>query len=240
MDHLLATYTPYYGNFSQELVGDWAPQCIPFTEKYDDVVAGFTLNISLSMPFDYNECTPPMIDGFGFPQDQTFESYRVVNKDFQAFADLHKQINSYGFGSIELLTNDIITKEAPLYPRMYCVPDMVSLNENHMHISYNVVFADKLNVDNSNQVDVLSDQLEIVKDFYAKLYLSEYEAYVDASVQPFLEQDEDTLCGWTISLNIIQKFDYNRCVLPERPFTHYTWEQLEEMWKDVAVQWEDI
>jgi hypothetical protein len=234
------SYTAEQGNFSYNLVGDWAPECIPFTERFDDVVAGFTMNLSLSMPFDFNACTPPVIDGFGFPQDQTFESYRVVNIDFEKFALLHKQINSYGFGNIDQITNDVLTNEEPLFPRMYCTPDTVSLNENHMHIAYKVVFADILNTDYTNQVEILSDTLEIVKDFYAKLYLSEYEAYVDAVVTPFLEEFETNLCGWTISLNIIQKFDYNRCVLPEYPFVRYTWEELQQLWKDVNVDWNRI
>ena len=238
---LWRSYTQEQGAFSQYYFGEWSPSIIPFTERFDSIVAGWTMNINVSVPFDYNQCTPPMIDGYGFPQDQSFESYRVIVKDFQKFADLHKQVNSFGFGDITQLTNDIITKKEPLYPRMYIVPEESRFDPNHMHIQWNVVVSDIVNSDLSNQQDVLSDTLEIIKDLFSKIYLSEYESDWDASVEPFLEQYETTLAGWTLHLSITQKFDFNRCVLPETSFVAgKTWEEMVQMWKDVNKEWRQV
>jgi hypothetical protein len=236
------SYTAEQGNFSLELVGDWSPNIEPFTERFETILGGWTMNLSLSMPFDYNTCVIPIEFGFGFPEDQSFESYRVITKDFEKFADLHYQVNSFGFGSVQEMTNDIITKVEPKYPRMYIIPSTTRLDPNHMHISWNILVTDKLEEDYSNQQDVLSDTLEIVKDLFTKLYLSEYEADWDATVEPILENYETILCGWNLKVSIIQKFDYNRCVLPELPFVipNYKWEDLAALWKDVAVKWYKI
>lgn len=235
------SYTPGEGNFSWQIVGDWDPDIHPFTERFETILGGWTMHIKIEVPFDYNACVVPIADGFGFPQDQTFESYKVVIDDFKTFADLHYQINSFGFGDITQLTNDIITKQEPEYIRMYVIPDRTQFSPNHLHIGYTVVFADKLEDDASNQIDALSDTLEIVKDFYTKLYLSEYEVDWEASVFPFFEQYETTLVGWTIQLNIIQKFDYNRCVLPEYEFhPGATWEEVKEIWRKVAREWKNV
>ena len=89
-----------------------------------------------------------------------------------------------------------------------------------------------------NQQDVLSDCLEICKDFYAKAYLSDYDLEWDSILQPWLEDTETTLAGWSFTINVQQKFDYNRCVLPTTNFSpNLTWEELDELWRKVQEQW---
>ena len=172
------------------------------------------------------------------------EPLNVTNtpvNDFETFANKHYQIKSYGYGDITQLTNDIITKEEPEYIRMYVVPENSAFSENHLNISFNVVVADKLESDYSNQQDALNDTLEIIKDFYSLLYLSDYEIDWNAQVTPFFEEYETTLCGWTILLTINQKYDYNRCDLPEKPLTdNLTWEEVAELWKQVNQKWKNI
>jgi hypothetical protein len=235
------SYTAEQGAFSNYYFGEWSPDITPFTERFDTILAGWTMNINVSVPFDYNTCVVPIEFGYGFPEDESFASYRVIIKDLQRFADLHYQINSFGFGDIKQLTNDIITKQEPEYPRMYVVPETTRFDPNHMHITFNIVVADQVNSDMSNQQDVLSDTLEIIKDLYAKMYLSEYEVDWDAVVSPFLEQYETTLAGWTLTVSMTQKFDFNRCVLPETSFVPgYTWAELDKLWKDVNDNWENV
>lgn len=238
---LYHSYTEEQGNFSWDIVTDWAPEITPFTERFETILAGWTMKIKFQVAFDYNDCVVPIAFGFGFQQDQSFTSYKVILDDFEEFADLHYQINSYGFGDYTQLTNDIITKKEPEYIRMYVVPNTTRFESNHMHMSFDVIICDKLEEDLSNQADVLNDCLEICKDFFAKLYLSEYEADWNANVEPFLEMSETILGGWLLKLNIIQKFDYNRCVLPELNFNRgLTWEEVLELWKNVENRWSNI
>lgn len=235
------SYTESQGFFSNIIVGDWDPECHPFTERFETILGGWTMHIRMSAPFDYNSCVVPMTPGFSFPQDESFSTYKQILDDWQSFADNHLQINSFGYGDETLLTNDIETKVEPLYPRIYFVPQKTRLSQNHMHITWRVMVVDKLEDDLSNQVEVLSDTLEIAKDFYSKAYLSDYDVDWDATLEPWLEQTETILAGWTLTVSIQQKFDYNRCVLPITSFLpNLTWAEVSQMWKDVNKQWKNV
>jgi hypothetical protein len=229
------SYTQQQGEFSNIIQGEWDPTLVPFTERFETVLGGWTLQISLVAPFDYNACVLP--DDFVFSQDESFSSYYQIISDWRGFADSHLQINSFGFGDVEQLINDIETKVEPLYPRLYFVPGDTRLSQNHMHITWRVICADRIEDDLSNQQDVLSDTLEIMKDLFSRTYLSDYDADWDAALEPWLEQTETNIGGWTMTFSIQQKFDYNRCVLPELPFTNLTWEEINQLWKDVATNW---
>ena len=238
---LLQSYTAAQGDFSWYLVVEENPDVIPFLERFETILGGWTLNVSFQVAFDYNSCTPPVLGNFQFPEDQQYNSYKYILDEFQKFANLHQQVNSYGFGDIEQLTNDIITKQEPEYPRMYVLPDITLIQRSHIHLGWRVFFVDKLNNDISNFTDVLSDQLEIVKDFFAKLYLSDFDAGVEANVIPFYEKTETILAGWIIEFHFIQKYDYDRCVLPVLPFTTgLTWAEVSELWKNVSKDWKNV
>lgn len=235
------SYTEQTGNFSQIIVGDWDPDVTPFTERFDSVVAGWTMNIRLSAPFDYNSCNLPILPGFNFPQDETFSGYYQILKDWQNFSDFHEQIRSWGFGDATELTMDVITKKEPLYPRLYFVPNKTKLSPNHMHITWTVIVCDKVEEDLKNQPEVLSDTLEIAKDFFAKSYLSDYDVEWDSILNPWLERADTVLAGWTFDINVQQKYDYNRCVLPMTSFGDgITWEELAELWRLEAQRWKDV
>lgn len=235
------SYTSQQGDFSKIVVGDWEPNIHPFTERFETILGGWTLHMKMSAPFDYNACDLPITAGFNFPQDESFSSYKQILDDWQQFSENHKQLRSYGFGDGSQLTNDIITKKEPEYPRIYFIPDTTRLNENHYHITWNVIVCDKIEEDQSNQIEVLSDCLEICKDFYSKAYLSDYEVEWDATLNPWLEETESTLAGWSFNISVQQKFDYNRCVLPTTNFSpSLTWEEVNELWRKVKEQWDNV
>ena len=47
------SYQAQYGDFSDIIIGDWEPDVNPFTERFDTVVAGWTMHIRMVAPFDY-------------------------------------------------------------------------------------------------------------------------------------------------------------------------------------------
>ena len=235
------SYTNQSGNFSNIIVGDWSPEIVPFQERFQTIVAGWTMQISMSAPFDYNTCDLPIQGDYSFPQDESFSSYYQIIEDFKNFSKAHYQIKSFGFGDIYQLTNNIETKQEPLYPRIYFVPQPTRFDENHMHITWNIVIADIVDDNLANQAEILSDTLEIAKDFYSKAYLSDYETDWDATLQPWLEQTETILAGWSFTLSITQKFDFNRCVIPTTSFDRaLTWEELDRLWKEVEQKWKNV
>ena len=235
------SYTSQNGNFSWELLPDQLPEIVPFLESFDEIVAGFTLNLTLTYPFDYNSCTPPVDNNFEFPVDGRFDSYRLITDDFKLFSELHEQINSYGFGDVQQITNDIISKQTPLWPRMYVLPSNVQVESGLLRLGWQVYFLDITNDDLTNQQDNLNDMIEIAKDFFAKLYYSEFEADWNATIEPVLQAFETNVSGCILNITITQISDYNRCILPLSNFSpNLTWEEVDRLWRRVREQWNKI
>jgi hypothetical protein len=237
---LYQSYTADYGGFSIYYEPLWGPNVSPFLERFETILGGWTLNITLEQPFDYNYCVLPFVD-LNLPASTNLVTYKQVIEDLEEIADKHLQINSFGFGDITQLTMNIETEKEPLYTRMYVIPTDTILNRNELTYNFQIIIADRLEDDYSNQRDVMNDTLEICKDVFTVLYLSEYESVWGATCEPFLENYETVLAGWTMNLTITQPFDYNRCVLPERPFVqNRRWFELAELWNQISQNWKNV
>jgi hypothetical protein len=162
-----------------------------------------------------------------------------VIDDFDEIARAHEQINSFGFGDITQLTMDVKTKQEPVYPKMYMVPSAAQFAQNELIFNFQIIIADQLNADYTNQRDLMNDTLEICKDVFTILYLSEYESEWNATCVPFFEEYETILGGWTMNLQITQPFNYNRCNIPERLFDNKKWYELGELWNTISTDWKN-
>lgn len=177
-------------------------------------------------------------------------NFKQLMTDLSNICYEHQQVNSFGFGTLDQITNDIETRKAPLYPKVFCVPEGVTLNQGELQYQLSIIVMDRLNNDLSNQVDVMSDTLEIAKDIFTVFNLSytpkngdftrEYEATFGDTLTAFLEEYDDVLGGWTLNVTISQPFDYNRCNVPTNPFTHRTWSELNELWNEINTDWNDV
>jgi len=237
---LYHSYTSSQGGFTLDYEPLWSPDVNPFLERFETILGGHTMSLTIELPYDYNTCVIP--DNEVFPTDESFSSYYQIIQDFKSFADNNKQINSYGFGDMTQLTMDIDTKKEPHYPKMYFSPQTSKFDPNHMHIRWHVVMLDQLNSTSSNQSEILSDTLQTLVDLFSRAYLSDYQADWDAMCTPWLDETETTLTGWIMDFSITQKFDYNRCVLPELPFTtaNKKWYEVAELWKNVNQNWKNV
>lgn len=168
-------------------------------------------------------------------------NYKQIIQDLSGIAYYHPQINSFGFGDITQLTMDIETHKEPVYCKMYVIAGPVVLAQNVLQYQFSIIILDRINEDLSNMEDVMSDTLEICKDVFTILYRSEYESEWNASLNPFLQEYETTLAGWTMDIQITQPFDYNRCDLPERPFAgNKKWYELAELWNEISKDWKNV
>ncbi len=235
---LYQSYTATWGGFSIDYTPLWGPNVTPFLERFETVLGGWTMNIQIEQPFDYNTCVLP-ISGFTVPASVNKVTYYQIIQDLKGLSQAHEQINSFGFGDITQLTMDVETKQSPVYTKLYVVPNDTILDQNQLTYNFQIIVADRLKDDYSNQRDVMNDTLEIMKDVFTFLYLSEYESEWDATVEPFLERFEDVLAGWTMSLTLTQPFDYNRCNVPERPFVNKKWFELAELWNTISTDWKN-
>lgn len=236
---LYQSYTSQFGNFSLYYEPQWGPNVTPFLERFETILGGWTLNVTIQEPFDYNSCVLP-VSGLTLPASVNVVNYKQILLDLEEIANAHEQINSFGYGDITQITMNVDTKVEPKYTRMYVLPADTILNENQLTLNFTIIVADKLEEDYSNQKDVLSDTLEICKDIFTVLYLSEYETEWNATVEPFLERFETILAGWSMNITLTQPFDYNRCVLPERYFDNKKWFELAELWSKVDREWDNV
>ena len=238
---LYQSYTSTWGGFSIDYTPIWGPNVTPFLERFETVLGGWTMNLQIEQPFDYNTCVLP-ISGLTLPTSVNTVNYKQILEDFIDIAASHKQLNSFGYGDLTQLTMDINTKVSPLYTRMYVIPNDTLLDQNQLTYNFQIIIADRLKDDYSNQRDVMNDTLEICKDIFTVLYLSEYESEWNATVEPFLERFEDVLAGWTMNITLTQAYDYNRCNVPERPFVtnNMKWYELAEKWNEISKDWEEI
>jgi len=235
---LYQSYTQQYGNFSVSYQPQWNANVEPFLERFETILAGNTLSITIDQDFDYNTCVLPF-SGLTLPTSVNLVNYKEIIEDMREIADKHLQINSFGFGDITQITMDVETKQEPKYKKMYVIPSTVSLQQNELATTLSIIILDQINDDYSNQQDVLNDCLEICKDIFTVLYLSEYETVWGASCIPFIERFETILGGFTLNVTLSQPFDYNRCVLPENSF-NYPWEEIAQLWNQINTDWENL
>lgn len=233
------SYGDEFGNFTEYYEPQFGSSVVPFLERFDTILGGWTLNISISQPYDYNDCIVPVVWS-NEPTDTSNVTYKQMSLDLVEIGITHKQLNSVGIGDIPQLTNDINTKVAPLYPKMYIVPSDVTLSENELFYNFNILVVDKLKVDYSNQRDIMNDTLEICKDIFSTLEDSEYNCQFGVTCQPILEEYDDILGGWTMSVQLITTFGYNRCDVPVDRFDHKKWYQLDELWNKISKLWKNV
>jgi hypothetical protein len=147
-------------------------------------------------------------------------------------ADYHKQLNSFGFGAVEDFQywtesrdkQDNTTYNSPIYPLLYVVPNDVQQLIGYTNYTFDLIVADIIERDLSNQIDVLSDTEEILTDIISQFRLSvtqslgnfNNEYYLDENITetPFIEQYDDLLGGWTATISVMVKMALNRCDAP--------------------------
>jgi hypothetical protein len=56
---LYQSYTASFGGFTLDYEVQWNSNVIPFLERYETVLAGWTINLQIQQPFDYNRCDLP-------------------------------------------------------------------------------------------------------------------------------------------------------------------------------------
>jgi hypothetical protein len=57
---LYQSYTSEWGGFSIDYEPLWGPNVTPFLERFETVLGGWTMNLTIEQPFEYNRCTVPI------------------------------------------------------------------------------------------------------------------------------------------------------------------------------------
>ena len=146
-------------------------------------------------------------------------TYNQMIQEFQDFANAHKQINEFGNGDLW----EIVQKEtlAELnYPMLFVQDSPASIGDGFITNSFNILVMDKAN-EGTVETEVKSDTLLILLDtiaYFEKLYTDNWKFVKiekTGSISSFTERFDDTLTGWTMSMQLKQPLEYNECQIPQ-------------------------
>jgi hypothetical protein len=129
------------------------------------------------------------------------------------FSEDHGQINSFGCGEIA----EIGAAKDITYPVMWVNMNPSRYSANQLRYSINIIFADLIYDDKSNELEVQSDQQSIALD--ALSYLNDNPDYdfqtdPDATITYFTDRFGDLAAGVVLQLVIRDPKPLDRCVIP--------------------------
>jgi hypothetical protein len=146
------------------------------------------------------------------------QSYNALIDRFHAFASGHFILKRFSHGQIEV--SDL--EKFGEYPFMHVVPSNVSYAKGTKTFSFQIVLAD-LPRDKEDkpeyQREVLSDLQRIAEDLVAeitnhRMLFGDLITVQNVSLEPFLEEFQHTLTGWTISLDLLVPYYWDACSIP--------------------------
>ena len=146
-------------------------------------------------------------------------TYNQIIKQFEDFATAHRQINQFKTGDLW----EIVQKEtlAELnYPMLFVQDSPASIGEGFITNGFNILVMDKAN-EGTVETEVKSDTLLILLDtiaYFEKLYTDNWKFVKiekSGSISSFTERFDDTLTGWTMSMQLKQPLQYDECQIPQ-------------------------
>ena len=147
-------------------------------------------------------------------------TYNQIIKKFEDFATAHRQINEFGNGDLwEIVQHDSLLKDYN-YPLLFVQDSPASVGEGFITNSFNILVMDKAN-EGAMETEVKSDTLLTLLDclaYFDKLYTDNWK-FVNlqktGSISSFTERFDDTLTGWTMTIQFTQPLEYNECQIPQ-------------------------
>jgi len=146
------------------------------------------------------------------------QSYNALIDRFKAFASGHFILKRFSHGQIEV--SDL--EKFGEYPFMHVIPSNVTYSQGMKTFSFQIVLADlpRDKEDKSEyQREALSDLQRIAEDLIAEItnhrvLFGDLITVQNVSLEPFLEEFQHTLTGWTISLDLLVPYYWDACSIP--------------------------
>jgi hypothetical protein len=146
------------------------------------------------------------------------QSYNALIDRFHAFASGHFILKRFSHGQIEV--SDL--EKFGEYPFMHVVPSNVTYAKGTKTFSFQIVLADMPRDKEDKpeyQREVLSDLQRIAEDLVAeitnhRMLFGDLITVQNVTLEPFLEEFQHTLTGWTISLDLLVPYYWDACSIP--------------------------
>jgi hypothetical protein len=128
-------------------------------------------------------------------------------------ANAHEQIKSVYFGDI----SDYLSRGTEnIYPSLFFDLTGGNIQEKSVVLNFSLYFFDRMLPEDTNETEVLSDQLQICQDIIAQLRYNnfEFDEGLNATLTFFTEDTPDLLAGVKADITIDLPYTANRCVIP--------------------------
>jgi hypothetical protein len=128
-------------------------------------------------------------------------------------ANAHEQIKSVYFGDL----SDYLSRGTEnIYPSLFFDLTGGNIQEKSVVLNFSLYFFDRMLPEDTNETEVLSDQLQICQDIIAQLRYNnfEFDEGLNATLTFFTEDTPDLLAGVRADITIDLPYTANRCVIP--------------------------
>jgi hypothetical protein len=127
-------------------------------------------------------------------------------------AQSHNQINTVYFGDVW----EFLAQADNVYPSMFYSLTGSQINGKELTMSFSLFFLDRQLIDETNETEVLSDQLLICQDVLAMMKHPNMSWLLGeaSTLEFFTENEKDYLAGIKADINITYPMLMNRCQIP--------------------------
>jgi len=145
----------------------------------------------------------------------------TLNKTIKVIEDLgnaHQQIKTTFYGT----AFDFLSKGSDnVYPALFFDLTGASINGKTSTLNFTLFFCDRVLPEQSNEQEVLSDQLLTAQDIIAQLHYNNFDFIMQDSVSIdfFTEDTPEYLAGVSATISLDLPYLQNRCEVP----TDYTY-----------------
>ncbi len=151
-------------------------------------------------------------------------TYNQIIKEFNDFADAHKQIQNFGNGDLWEIAerNQLLDFN---YPLLWVADQPATMGDATFTWNFQILTMDLVNKDEDNENDVKSDMIQVLLDLLAYLEQkfntttnnvdwTKIQLVRSGNITSFTERFEDDVTGWGMSLGLRIPFNYDKCDIP--------------------------
>lgn len=123
-------------------------------------------------------------------------NFKQIIDSFESFVAQHPIIKTFTWGRL----SDVGRNNEPLnFPILHVVPLPSTINDTYTDFQFNIIIADQLDDEESNQLDVVEETHLLLQDFiqYYINQLQNYSFFIQTPVQftPFLDRFTKVMAG---------------------------------------------
>jgi hypothetical protein len=145
------------------------------------------------------------------------ENYTTFHKVINLLKSVQQaspRMNSFGYGDIVYFT-ETTSGTTTQYPLMFVTPIAMSYDESTTTYQMSVIFADIVNTDMSNEIDVVSDMELEARNLLSQIkrgsLINQIDTDLPATSSPFFERFNDHVGGVVLDVSLVVFEDINAC-----------------------------